>query len=224
MFRGGDTLQWVVVCVCLGAGGIMRCGAAHAACSPMQALSNTTLLPPSPPIPPMAGANAMALSLAKGARVTLSRVDAFADGVAVKRVGAETFRMCRQLVDGVVLVDNAAISAAIKVGVLRVGGAGVRGSHKGGGGTAGRRMRGLCLRWCNGMGTGRGEGSLTPPRRSLDAATWVAAWVPQDVFNETRSILEPAGAVAVAGAKAWLKHHGLKVGGPRPCMHSPGVA
>ena len=31
----------------------------------------------------------------------------------------------------------------------------------------------------------------------------------QDVFNETRSILEPAGAVAVAGAKAYLQHYGL---------------
>jgi hypothetical protein len=38
-----------------------------------------------------------------------------ADGVAVKFVGAETFRLCRDLVDGVVLVDNAATSAAIKV-------------------------------------------------------------------------------------------------------------
>ena len=34
----------------------------------------------------------------------------------------------------------------------------------------------------------------------------------QDVFNETRSILEPAGAVAVAGAKAYLKHHNIQVG------------
>jgi hypothetical protein len=74
-------------------------------------------------------------------------------------VGAETFRLCRGLVDGVVLVDNAAISAAIK-----------------------------------------------------------------DVFNETRSILEPAGAVAVAGAKAWLAAGGHKVGpagvlvgGEAPC-------
>ncbi|MEW5298896.1 MAG: hypothetical protein WDW36_001969 [Sanguina aurantia] len=89
------------------------------------------------------GANAMALSLMAGERVTLSRVDAFADGVAVKQVGQETFRMCQTLVDGVVLVDNSAISAAIK-----------------------------------------------------------------DVFNETRSILEPAGALAVAGAKAWIKEHG----------------
>jgi threonine dehydratase len=63
------------------------------------------------------------------------------------QVGAETFRLCRQLVDGVLLVDNPAISAAIK-----------------------------------------------------------------DVFNETRGILEPAGAVSVAGAKAWLKENGHKVG------------
>lgn len=91
------------------------------------------------------GANAMAISLSRGERVVLSKVDAFADGVAVKQVGAETFRMCRALVDGVVLVDNSATSAAIK-----------------------------------------------------------------DVFNETRSILEPAGALAVAGAKAWLKRNGHK--------------
>ena len=62
------------------------------------------------------------------------------------QVGMETFRMCRSLLDGVILVDNSAISAAIK-----------------------------------------------------------------DVFNETRSILEPAGAVAVAGAKAYLSRHGLEV-------------
>lgn len=91
------------------------------------------------------GANAMTISLDRGQRVTLSKVDAFADGVAVKFVGAETFRMCRELLDGVVLVDNAAISAAIK-----------------------------------------------------------------DVFNETRNILEPAGAVSVAGAKAWLRRNGYK--------------
>ena len=87
-----------------------------------------------------AGANCMSASLAKGRRATLSKVDAFADGVAVKTVGAETFRLCREYLDGVVLVSNSAISAAIK-----------------------------------------------------------------DVFNDTRSILEPAGAVAVAGAKAYLR-------------------
>ena len=88
----------------------------------------------------------MAISLQRGQRVTLSKVDAFADGVAVKQVGAETFRLCQQLLDGILLVDNRAISAAIK-----------------------------------------------------------------DVFNETRSILEPAGAVAVAGAKAYLQQRDLKV-------------
>ena len=86
------------------------------------------------------GANCMSISLAKGQRATLSKVDAFADGVAVKTVGAETFRLCREYLDGVVLVSNSAVSAAIK-----------------------------------------------------------------DVFNDTRSILEPAGAVAVAGAKAYLE-------------------
>ena len=34
----------------------------------------------------LTGANAMAMSLACGERVTLSKVDAFADGVAVKQV------------------------------------------------------------------------------------------------------------------------------------------
>jgi threonine dehydratase len=33
-----------------------------------------------------AGANAMAISLARGRRITLAKVDAFADGVAVKQV------------------------------------------------------------------------------------------------------------------------------------------
>lgn len=37
----------------------------------------------------------MALSLMAGERVTLSRVDAFADGVAVKQVGAGTLRFGR---------------------------------------------------------------------------------------------------------------------------------
>ena len=35
---------------------------------------------------PRAGANAMAISLARGRRTTLAKVDAFADGVAVKTV------------------------------------------------------------------------------------------------------------------------------------------
>jgi threonine dehydratase len=83
-------------------------------------------------------ADAMARSLAAGRRVRLESVGLFADGAAVKYVGAETFRLCQQYVDEVVLVDNDAICAAIK-----------------------------------------------------------------DVFEDTRSILEPAGALAIAGAKAW---------------------
>ncbi|PKU61755.1 Threonine dehydratase biosynthetic, chloroplastic [Dendrobium catenatum] len=59
-------------------------------------------------------ANAMALSLYHGQRVMLEQVGGFADGVAVKVVGEETFRLCRDLVDGVVLVSRDAICASIK--------------------------------------------------------------------------------------------------------------
>ena len=81
--------------------------------------------------------DAMARSLAAGRRVRLQHVGLFADGVAVKQVGRETFRLARQYVDEMVLVDTDAICAALK-----------------------------------------------------------------DVFEDTRSILEPAGALGVAGIKA----------------------
>ncbi len=90
-----------------------------------------------------ADADAMARSLEAGRRVRLSRVGLFADGVAVKQVGKEPFRICRSLLDGVVRVDTDAICAAIK-----------------------------------------------------------------DVFEETRSILEPAGALGVAGLKAFVEAGG----------------
>jgi threonine dehydratase len=90
-------------------------------------------------------ADAMARSLAAGHRVRLKQVGLFADGVAVKQPGAETFRLCRELVDDMVLVDNDDICAAIK-----------------------------------------------------------------DVFEGTRSILEPAGALAIAGAKAWVERRRWK--------------
>ncbi|CAJ2672597.1 threonine dehydratase biosynthetic chloroplastic-like [Trifolium pratense] len=90
-------------------------------------------------------ANAMALSLHHGHRVMLDQVGGFADGVAVKEVGEETFRLCKELVDGVVLVSRDAICASIK-----------------------------------------------------------------DMFEEKRSILEPAGALALAGAEAYCKYYGLK--------------
>jgi threonine dehydratase len=90
-------------------------------------------------------ADAMARSLKKGKRVKLDQVGLFADGVAVKEVGKETFRLCRQFVDDMVLVDTDAMCAAIK-----------------------------------------------------------------DVFEDTRVVLEPAGALGVAGAKAWVERHGAR--------------
>ena len=59
-------------------------------------------------------ADAMARSLCKGARVTLPRVGIFADGVAVKKVGKETFRLAQLYVDEIIRVNNDAICAAIK--------------------------------------------------------------------------------------------------------------
>jgi threonine dehydratase len=89
-------------------------------------------------------ADAMTRSLAAGERVILDQVGLFADGTAVKQVGEETFRLCRQYVDEMILVDNDAICAALK-----------------------------------------------------------------DVFEDTRSILEPSGALAIAGAKEYVKRHNL---------------
>jgi threonine dehydratase len=78
--------------------------------------------------------------LKAGERVTLTDVGLFSDGTAVKLVGDETFRICREHVDEVVLVDTDALCAAIK-----------------------------------------------------------------DIFQETRSLVEPAGALAVAGIKAYVE-------------------
>ena len=53
-------------------------------------------------------------ALKAGKPVDLDRVGLFADGIAVKRIGDETFRICQQYVDEVVLVDNDEICAALK--------------------------------------------------------------------------------------------------------------
>ncbi|HEY7741843.1 MAG TPA: threonine ammonia-lyase, biosynthetic [Burkholderiales bacterium] len=90
-------------------------------------------------------ADAMARSLEAGRRVKLAQVGLFADGVAVKQVGRETFRLCRELVDDVIRVDTDAICAAIK-----------------------------------------------------------------DVFEDTRAVLEPAGALSVAGIKAYAARTGIR--------------
>ncbi|HSB49387.1 MAG TPA: threonine ammonia-lyase, biosynthetic [Burkholderiales bacterium] len=90
-------------------------------------------------------ADAMYRSLEAGRRVKLAQVGLFADGVAVKQVGRETFRLCRELVDDVIRVDTDAICAAIK-----------------------------------------------------------------DVFEDTRAVLEPAGALSVAGIKAYCARTGIR--------------
>lgn len=53
-------------------------------------------------------------ALKAGQPTDLERVGLFADGIAVKRIGDETFRLCQQYVDDVVLVDNDQICAALK--------------------------------------------------------------------------------------------------------------
>ncbi len=88
---------------------------------------------------------AMRDSLAVGEPVTLDHVGIFADGVAVRRVGDETFRLCREHVDDIVTVDTDQVCAAI-----------------------------------------------------------------QDIFEDTRSIVEPAGGLAVAGAKKYIAEHELE--------------
>ncbi len=90
-------------------------------------------------------AASMYLSLKAGHRVKLNQVGLFADGVAVKQVGEETFRLCRELLDDMIPVDTDAMCAAIK-----------------------------------------------------------------DVFSDTRAVLEPAGALAIAGAKAYARREKLR--------------
>jgi threonine dehydratase len=90
-------------------------------------------------------ADAMYQSLQAGERVKLPQVGLFADGVAVREVGQETFRLCQQYVDEVILVDTDDICAAIK-----------------------------------------------------------------DVFEDTRSILEPAGALAIAAAKTYVERENIQ--------------
>ncbi len=82
---------------------------------------------------------AMQAALEAGRPVELPHVGIFADGVAVRRVGEETYRLVERYVDEIVTVDTDAICAAIR-----------------------------------------------------------------DIFEDTRSIVEPAGGLAVAGLKHWV--------------------
>ncbi len=84
----------------------------------------------------------LAAALKADERVVLDQVGIFADGVAVSQIGEEPFRIARECVDDVVLVNTDEICAAIK-----------------------------------------------------------------DIFDDTRSIAEPAGALSVAGVKRYLETH-----------------
>lgn len=77
-------------------------------------------------------------------RVILRQVGLFADGVAVKQIGKETFHIAHQFVDEVVTVSTDEICAAIK-----------------------------------------------------------------DIFDDTRSVAEPAGALGVAGARKYVEQTGM---------------
>lgn len=59
-------------------------------------------------------AASMKAAIAAGERVVLDRVGLFADGVAVRQAGEETFRVCRELLDEVLVADTDAMCAAIK--------------------------------------------------------------------------------------------------------------
>ncbi len=59
-------------------------------------------------------AASMKAAISAGKRVVLDRVGLFADGVAVRQAGEETFRLCQQLLDDVLVADTDAICAAIK--------------------------------------------------------------------------------------------------------------
>ncbi|OFC63455.1 threonine ammonia-lyase, biosynthetic [Candidatus Erwinia dacicola] len=53
-------------------------------------------------------------ALDAGHPVNLPRVGLFAEGVAVKRIGSETFRLCQEYLDDIITVDSDAICAAMK--------------------------------------------------------------------------------------------------------------
>lgn len=84
----------------------------------------------------------MTAALEHGELVTLEHVGVFADGVAVKRVGDETFAIAQTVVDEMLTVNTDQLCATIN-----------------------------------------------------------------NIFDDTRSIVEPSGAVALAGIKKWIKNN-----------------
>jgi threonine dehydratase len=89
----------------IGGGGLIAGIAAY-----VKALSPKTKIIGVEPV----DSNAMYQSLKANKRVMLEHVNLFADGVAVKQVGEETFRIAKELVDEIVLVSTDEICAAIK--------------------------------------------------------------------------------------------------------------
>ena len=85
-------------------------------------------------------AASMHAAFAAGGPVALDHVGIFADGVAVRQVGQETYRVCRHTVDEIILVSTDELCAAT-----------------------------------------------------------------QDIFEDTRTLVEPAGALAVAGLKRYVQ-------------------
>ena len=59
-------------------------------------------------------APSMKEALAADRRIVLDQVGLFADGVAVRQVGEENFRVCRECIDEVILVTTDEICAAVK--------------------------------------------------------------------------------------------------------------
>jgi threonine dehydratase len=59
-------------------------------------------------------AASMKAAIDSGERVVLDRVGLFADGVAVRQAGAETFRICARLLDDIILADTDEMCAAVK--------------------------------------------------------------------------------------------------------------
>ena len=60
-----------------------------------------------------AGAPSMAEAIRQGQLVTLAKIDRFVDGAAVKRSGDKTFRIVRQLLEDVLLVDEGKVCSTI---------------------------------------------------------------------------------------------------------------
>ncbi|MEE1285432.1 MAG: threonine ammonia-lyase, biosynthetic [Ruminobacter sp.] len=88
------------------------------------------------------GSACLKAAMEKGEPTSLEKVSLFADGVAVKKIGEETFRLLKQYVDEVITCSNDEICTAMK-----------------------------------------------------------------DIFEDTRAVSEPSGALSLAGLKKYVRNH-----------------